>query len=79
MNQSKTHVVPESTKQHGDKLDPIPAPEDGGHSRSSAAHLGEVGKVGKAQANSQPAGKSQQSGTLREPPSIVERAGKQHR
>ena len=55
----------------------IPAPEDGGHQRSYAAHLG-----GPVHAQTKPADKMKQgvvSSELREPPMVVSRVGKQHK
>lgn len=84
----------ESLKKHGDELagameptgsketapapprDPIPMPENGGHEKSHAAHLGH------AHEETKPADKLKQgmgSNTLREPPMVVSRVGKQHR
>jgi hypothetical protein len=78
----------ESTRTHDDEAETaarkgpvsvessIPAPEDGSHSRSHAAHLGHVHEQTK------PADKLRQgmaSNTLREPPVVVSRVGKQNR
>ena len=85
----------ESLKKHGDELehaadgtgnganeaapkrkDPIPMPENGAHEKSHAAHLGHVHEQTK------PADKLKQgmgSNTLREPPMVVSRVGKQNR
>jgi hypothetical protein len=85
----------ESLKKHGDELgsavegagthaekaptpprDSIPMPENGGHEKSHAAHLGHVHEQTK------PADKLKQgmgANTLREPPMVVSRVGKQHR
>ena len=60
-----------------DKLNPIPAPENGGHPRSPAAHLG-----GTPHEHTKPAGNFRQGaspGQLREPPQVISRVGKQHR
>ena len=58
--------------------DPIPAPEQGGHAHSHAAHLETPGDV-----NSKPAGNNLHEGVtpgaLRQPASIAQRNGKQHR
>lgn len=56
--------------------DPIPMPENGGHERSHAAHLGKVHEQTKA-ADKLKEGMS--ANTLREPPTVVQRVGKQHR
>lgn len=59
------------------EADPVPAPEDGGHAHSHAAHLDES-----ATPHTKPAGNLRQGsapGALREPPMEVSRAGKQHR
>ncbi len=53
--------------------DPIPAPEDGGHERSHAAHLGN------AHGHTKPAGDMRQYEAEREPPQEVSRAGKEYR
>lgn len=85
----------ESLKKHGDALadadhsakakagaekmqakDPIPMPENGGHERSHAAHLGHVHEQTKA-ADKLKEGIS--ANTLREPPIVVQRVGKDHR
>lgn len=84
----------ESLKKHGDVMDeakgrnatgqaktesgrdPIPMPENGGHERSHAAHLGHVHEQTKA-ADKLKEGVS--ANTLREPPMVVSRVGKQHR
>jgi hypothetical protein len=65
-----------STETAGKDRDPIPMPENGGHEKSHAAHLGHVHEQTK------PADKLKQgvgSNTLREPPMVVSRVGKQHR
>ncbi len=58
--------------------DPIPAPEDGSHAHSHAAHLETPGDV-----HSKPAGNNLHEGVtpgaLRQPASIAQRNGKQHR
>jgi hypothetical protein len=54
----------------------IPAPEDGGHAKSHAAHLHTEGD-----AHTKPAGNLRQGsgpGELREPPQEVSRVGKGH-
>lgn len=56
--------------------DPVPTPENGAHEKSHAAHLGHVHEQTK------PADKLRQgmaANTLREPPMVVQRVGKQHR
>lgn len=83
----------ESLKKHGDALeeavtgssgkgatsakrDAVPMPENGGHEKSHAAHLGHVHE------STKPADKLKQgmgSNTLREPPMVVSRVGKQNR
>lgn len=67
-----------SAKIHGDELaSAIPEPDNGGHSRSAAAHLG-----GTVHDHTKPAGNLRHGaapGELREPPMVVERVGKQHR
>lgn len=81
---SQTHAKPEkeSSKKHGDALesalpkDAVPMPEDGGHEKSHAAHLGHVHE------STKPADMLNQgmgSNTLREPPMVVQRVGKQNR
>lgn len=54
----------------------IPVPENGSHERSHAAHLGHVHEQTKA-ADKLKEGMS--ANTLREPPVVVQRVGKQHR
>jgi hypothetical protein len=77
------HQEPEELKQHGDPLanaiesSSIPSPEDGGHAKSHAAHLGGAGRE-----HTKPAGGLQQGvnlGELREPPMVTNRVGKEHR
>lgn len=65
-----------SSESEGKRKDPIPMPENGGHEKSHAAHLGHVHEQTK------PADKLKQgmgSNTLREPPMVVSRVGKQNR
>ncbi len=59
------------------EIDPVPMPDNGSHSHSHAAHLGEHTK-----GNTKPAGNLRQGaapGSLREPPMVVSRIGKEHR
>ena len=92
MAQPHAKPEPHEFKKHGDPLetvkqadaraskepvDPIPAPENGGHARSAAAHLGNAHadsreKNGYKNVGSHPT-------ALREPPQEVSRVGKQHR
>ena len=53
--------------------DHVPAPDNGGHARSAAAHLGD------AKGHTKAAGSLRQTPTLREPPMEISRVGKQHR
>jgi hypothetical protein len=58
-------------------IDPVPAPENGSHSHSHAAHLGEH-----VQEHTKTAGNLRNgpaSDELREPPMEVDRLGKKHR
>ena len=52
----------------------IPAPEDGGHARSQAAHLG-----GHTHDHTKPVGDMRKYEAEREPPKEVSRAGKRYR
>lgn len=52
----------------------IPSPEDGGHARSPAAHLG-----GNAHDHTKPVGDMRKYEGEREPPKEVSRAGKRYR
>ena len=70
-----------SAKKHGDVMDAVvdavPMPEDGGHEKSHAAHLG-----GTVHDHTKPEGNLRHGaapGALREPPMVVQRVGKQHR
>lgn len=61
----------------GKNVDPVPPAENGSHAHSHAAHL---------KTNAQPNTKGEdtlhqgrQPGALREPPTVPERSGKQHR
>lgn len=90
---SHAHPAKEEEKKHGDALeralheadkhtvnqnpDPVPAPDNGGHPRSQAAHLGSH-----VQEHTKPAGNLRHGaapGELREPPQEVSRVGKGHR
>lgn len=92
MAQPHAKPEPEEFKKHGDLLeaikesdarsenkpvDPIPAPENGGHARSAAAHLGNT----HADTHEKNAYKNPGSHptALREPPQEISRIGKQHR
>jgi hypothetical protein len=60
----------------GQKVDPVPMPENGSHAHSQAAHLGS------AHEHTKPAGNLPHGaapGELREPPQEVSRVGKEHR
>ena len=86
MSQTKAHPEQESVKKHGDPLEqvntvdhaaPVPPGENGGHDHSPAAHLESQGKP-----NTKPAGNLRQGShpeALREPPTVVQRVGKQHK
>jgi hypothetical protein len=74
-----THQEPQELKKQGDALakDAVPMPEDGGHARSHAAHLGDA-----ARENTKPVGGLKHGvtlGELREPPQVTGRVGKEHR
>jgi hypothetical protein len=61
----------------GASADPIPAPENGNHARSHAAHLG-----GHVDEHTKRAGNLRQGAApaeRREPPMIISRVGKDHR
>lgn len=82
----------ESLKKHGDMLesgrhsadgdgrganvDPVPAPENGSHEKSHAAHLGGAVHEHTKRQGPHPGASP---GELREPPQEVSRIGKQHR
>ncbi len=84
------HAHEEQTefKKHGDPLehtekaaephDPVPMPDNGGHSKSHAAHLG-----GHVDAHTRPAAEDLRHGMTpgerREPPMVQSRIGKQHK
>jgi hypothetical protein len=73
---SDPHSVVPSGVASKSTPDPIPVPENGGHEKSHAAHLGHVHEQTK------PADMIRQgaaSNSLREPPMVVQRVGKQHR
>ncbi len=94
MSQTKAHPETESGKKHGDPLeagipvadtqsingehaDPVPPADHGGHAHSAAAHLEIGGKE-----HTKPAGNLRQGSNpsaLREPPTVVQKAGKQHK
>ena len=79
MSSSEKKAIAEADQHtvEGVAANPIPAPEDGGHAKSHAAHLHEAGDV-----HSKPAGNLRQGsgpGELREPPQQVSRVGKDHR
>lgn len=94
MSQTKAHPEQEFGKKHSDTVDkathegdrhtlpeehadPIPPAEDGGHAHSAAAHLEIGGKE-----HTKPAGNLRQGShpeALREPPTVVQKAGKQHK
>jgi hypothetical protein len=67
-------------KEHTEKREPqkpshaIPAPENGGHARSQAAHLG-----GSPHDHTKPTGDLRHYEQEREPPMEVSRAGKDYR
>ncbi len=87
---SQTHAHPDKHTNHsgdakamheadaaGVEAQPIPAPEEGSHARSHAAHL-----HAPADAHTLPAGNLRQGsapGALKQPPQEISRAGKQHR
>ena len=92
MAQPHAKPEPHEFKKHGDPLepakevdakakhepiDPVPAPENGGHPRSAAAHLGN------AKSDTKPKNDYKHPGShptaLREPPQEISRVGKQHR
>ena len=65
----------EHESQHSDaKRSAIPAPDDGGHARSQAAHLG-----GHTHDHTKPVGDMRKYEAEREPPKDVSRAGKEYR
>ena len=83
--------APEEFKKHGDplesmkkndsqttssRIDPVPAPDNGGHPHSAAAHLGDAHAHTKPLGNPHP---SAAPGALRQPPMEISRAGKKHR
>jgi hypothetical protein len=72
----QTHGAAAAGSRNGHTADAIPMPENGGHERSHAAHLGKVHEQTRA-ADKLKEGMS--ANTLREPPTVVQRVGKQHR
>lgn len=85
----KTHAKKQSSEEkiHGDALEAatagapsaqpahvIPAPDNGGHARSQAAHLG-----GSPHDHTKPTGDLRHYEQEREPPQEVSRAGKDYR
>ena len=65
----------EHESQHSEaKRSAIPAPDNGGHARSQAAHLG-----GRAHDHTKPVGDMRKYEAEREPPQEVSRAGKEYR
>ncbi len=66
------------TASSNQNADPVPAPDDGGHAHSQAAHLGSH-----VQEHTRPAGNlphgATTPGQLREPPQEISRVGKEHR
>ncbi|MEO6803977.1 MAG: hypothetical protein ABI197_12120 [Granulicella sp.] len=78
MTNKKAHEEAEELKEFDAHVpDAVPAPEDGGHSHSHAAHLGTS-----AHENTKPAGGLKHGvtlGELREPPQVTGRVGKEHR
>lgn len=79
MKDADRHAAEAGLKGAGGKqVDPIPMPDNGGHEKSHAAHLG-----GTVHDRTKPVGDIRQrfsaSTDLREPPMVVERVGKQHR
>jgi len=79
-----------SMKKHGDPMgqpaksgearsaavDPIPAPESGGHEKSHAAHVGEAAHEHTHRAGEHPGA---WQGEVRQPPQNIARTGKEHR
>lgn len=71
------HAAAEAGSREGKGADPIPMPENGGHEKSHAAHLG-----GHVHPDTKPEGdlrNPRSPGELREPPMVVQRVGKEHR
>ncbi|HEV2575930.1 MAG TPA: hypothetical protein VGU25_01855 [Acidobacteriaceae bacterium] len=62
------------SKNSSAKQSAIPAPEDGSHARSQAAHLG-----GHPHDHTKPVGDMRKYDAEREPPKEVSRAGKEYR
>lgn len=73
-------ALKEADQHTGGAASAVPAPDNGGHSRSAAAHLNEDAQL---HGNSLQAGHQHSAfGTknaLRQPPQEVSRSGKQHR
>lgn len=63
-----------SSKESSTNQSAIPAPDNGGHARSQAAHLG-----GHTHDHTRPVGDMRKYETEREPPQEVSRAGKEYR
>lgn len=64
------HETRDSSAQHS----AVPSPDDGGHARSQAAHLG-----GHTHDHTKPVGDLRKYEAEREPPQEVSRVGKEHR
>ena len=94
MASERTRPEKKSMKKHGDALDhaamkdadrhaagkradAVPMPDAGAHERSHAAHLG--GKVHEQTKAADKLREGMSSSTLREPPMVMSRIGKQHR
>ncbi len=85
MSQTKAHPVEEKKKTGGSSagekaapVETVPAPEKGSHAQSHAAHLHANGE----DVHTEPAGNKHRQvepGALRQPASIPQRNGKQHR
>jgi hypothetical protein len=67
-------VAPDGNHETGEQNSAIPPPEEGGHARSQAAHLGS-----NVHDHTKPAGDLRRYEFEREPPQEVSRAGKDHR
>ncbi len=70
MREADAHTV-------NQQAETIPAPEEGGHAHSQAAHLHVTGHV-----DTKPTGdvrRGSEPGALKQPPAEMSRAGKQHR
>ncbi len=87
MNVSQTKAHPDNKQQsrHEEvvvqtaetRVDPVPVPDEGGHAHSHAAHLKTAGNIHTEAVGSQKQGV--EPGALRQPASIAQRNGKQHR